>query len=414
MAYSFTIPETAKEPYRWLRAAWERLTLPASIYQITNPTDLLIFDSNFPNMHAGFRIAELNAYLVRYPHAKVVSENVQFLSFLKVYLQYYPQNSNRIFKFNRFFQYQAKLAYILFLNESFYFLPYLEKNKIPFIFVLFPGGGFRLNNRASDHKLKRLFASPYFRKVLVTQNPTYQYLTKKQLCPLDKMEFQYGGVIPYQAYSQNYKPHLQYKKDKPTFDLCFVAFKYSKIGLEKGYDVFIAVAHQLCHKYPDINFHVVGNFTPSDIDVTALGNRIRFYGTHPTEFFPQFYQSMDIFISANRVNDGQFDGLPTAACLEAALSGVVIFFPDLLDIIRNPLTGESYYEDTIHFRAIKYEVEAITQLVLEYYHDPKRLKPLAKRMKKRVLQLFDNKKQLGLRYGLIDEEIGKSALSTQR
>ena len=52
-----------------------------------------------------------------------------------------------------------------------------------------------------------------------------------------------------------------YKKNKNTFDICFVAYNYGDKGKSKGYDLFIESILKLCDsvnlKENDIRFHEI-------------------------------------------------------------------------------------------------------------------------------------------------------------
>ena len=119
--------------------------------------------------------------------------------------------------------------------------------------------------------------------------------------------------------------------------ICFVAVKYMPAGVNKGYPEFIAAAHQLAATVAGLRFHVVGNFDASDVDVQALGERIRFYGRLNTPELKAFFLNMDLIVSPNRpylLHPGNFDGFPTGCCMEAALCGVAIMATDVLH--QNP------------------------------------------------------------------------------
>lgn len=79
--------------------------------------------------------------------------------------------------------YSAKIAYCTFLNIAYWFLEALEKKRMPFVFTLYPGGGFEMNEATSDGKLRRVLGSTQFRKVIVTQQITYEYLLRKHFAP---------------------------------------------------------------------------------------------------------------------------------------------------------------------------------------------------------------------------------------
>ena len=305
--------------------------------------DLVILDDIFPLRLSAFRIAEYNYYLNTCPNSLVLStatafplmlENRSLADVVHEYECFYPQFKGKVmeFDFNRLVK--AKLIYTIFINNIFYFIDFIEKNHLPFVFTLYPGGGFHIEEEATNHKLTRVFASQNFRKVIVTQRNTYEYLIDKKFCTPKQIEFIYGCVVPSNKLTSNLYPKKYYKQNKFTFDICFVAYKYQKTGLHKGYDVFIEVAKNLASKHDDFHFHIVGGHEPTDIDVIVLENNITFYGQKTTDFFPDFYSGMDLILSPNRpaLFPGAFDGFPTGACAEAALSGVALFCTDCLNL----------------------------------------------------------------------------------
>ena len=122
-------------------------------------------------------------------------------------------------------------------------LPWLERHNIPFVFTLYPGGGFFPYDTERDQVLKKIFHSPMFRKVIVTVNFTRDYLLEHKLCQSQHIAFILGGFS--QLDHADIKPRLSYNTDKKTFDICFVAYKYTEKGVKKGFDIFIQVACQL-------------------------------------------------------------------------------------------------------------------------------------------------------------------------
>jgi len=240
-----------------------------------------------------------------------------------------------------------------------------------------------------------------FRGVIVTQKITEDYLLRTKLCPADKITYIYGGFIQFKK--SELKPKRRYKKDKTTFDICFVAAKYSEKGVDKGYDLFIAAAKKLCQSTEDIMFHVVGGFDENDIDVSDISSRIRFYGYQRPDFFLDFFAGMDIFLSPNRpfkLTPGNFDGFPLG--IDAGYSGVGMFIADELNMNR-------YYKNNEEIVIIPLDVEKITSIVLRYYHDPDRLYELSERGRAVFQRLYDTDHQISERMKLFAKLINLKA-----
>jgi len=385
-------------------AGWEKIS------GRRKSTSLVVLDDIFPHLLSAFRIAEYNHYLEKFPHAEVHSTfgNASLIgekrSFEKVVAEYeghYPQFKGRVIRFNPFRKTACDLFYMIFLSNVYNFLPYIERCGVPFVFTLYPGGGFRLNQEESDRKLRTVLASPFFRKVIVTQKVSYDYLLNNGFCRPDQIEFIYGGVLPSKQLQQRAHVKKLYQGDKRTFDICFVAQKYMPQGIDKGYDLFTEVAKELAAQHVDFRFHVVGPFDASDIDVAALKERIVFYGSRTTDFFPAFYAEMDLILSPNRsfvLAPGAFDGFPTGCCIEAGLCGVAVFCTDPLELNISFTDGEE-------FVIIPADAAAIANTVMEYFRDLPRLYLLSQECRTAFARRFDIEQQMSPRLQVLQSAL---------
>jgi glycosyltransferase involved in cell wall biosynthesis len=240
--------------------------------------DLLILDDFFPNPLSSFRYAEYNYYFQNSPNTVLYTTGGSWLMmnevtkvpvFIKKYNQTHPEN--RVFAFNAHKKPFAKFCYVIFLSLTYQFLNYIEKHELDFVFCLYPGGQFHLDTAETDEKLAAVCGSPYFKGVVVTQKITYDYLIKKKFCQPHQIRYVFGVVLPIQEYTlpQN---RLYFGANKAHLDICFMANKYSKGGVDKGFDVFAAVA-QYFLKQPNIRFHVIGPFEKSDVETYDAQNK---------------------------------------------------------------------------------------------------------------------------------------------
>lgn len=370
------------------------------LFQKTIYEDLVVIDSTFPQKEPrAFRNSEINQYFERinnfssyamYPmqpdkhawfsHGYGVDVDT-FQNNLDGYLKRYPRNKGRIHHLQRNKKYRFKLAYSFFLAETYVLLPFYEKHKIPFVFVLYPGGGFGLDFDKSDMMLKKIFSSKYFKGVIVTQPVTYDYLTKKEWCPVEKIHYIYGSFVQFKK--EDVKPKLYYKNDKNTFDICFVGHKYSEKGVDKGYDLFIETAKKLSELTEDIMFHVVGGFSPDDIDLGIAKERVKFHGVQPPNYLREFYSSMDILLSPNRpfkLYEGNFDGFPIGA--DAGYCGVARFVSD-------ELKSNRHFKEDKDIVIIPLDSSKIADKILYYYKSPEKLYKLSKLGQERTQELWD-------------------------
>lgn len=374
---------------------------------------LILIDDVFPKDLSSFRNVEFSGYISKFENVLLINiskysfEEKDFNQISKhKNVQFYQTNfeDGNILKINELLKkYKVKKSSIVFLNNVYGYngkvLEFLEKNKIKFIFTLYPGGGFFLNDDTTK-KLKRIFTSPMFFKVITTQRKTYDYLISNKLCKENQMEYIYGlptskSLLNISTYD---KRHYGIK-GKINLNICFVAFKYSSEGKDKGYDIFIEVAKKLRRQCNDIYFHVVGNFDENDIDVSELDERIAFYGVQPSDWFVNFYKDKDIIISPTRPNilsKGAFDGFPTGASSDAMLNEVLVMATDPLDL-------NTMYKNNEDLIIINHNEDEIVNKVIELKNNPQKMYKIAKNGYKKANNIYSYKNQIDKRISLIEE-----------
>lgn len=360
---------------------------------------LAILDDFFPNLTTGFRIAEFNYYLERFPNSEAYVH--RYDNHYPEYAATYPHLKDKVKSFWQF-DWTGKsygLFYTVFLSNAAHFTFAYEYDNTPFVFELYPGGGFWLNDDAVDAKLKKVFDSPLFRKVIVTQKITYDYIIEHGFVTPDKVTYIYGMV----TYPDYFHPTIRknfFGKDKNTFDICFVANKYMPNGIDKGYPVFIETCKKLLKISENFRFHVVGNFEYDEIDVKELGSTIVFYGAKDKRFFPIFFSKMDIIVSPNQpfilIPGKSYDGFPTGCCIDAALHNVAVFCTD-------PLNMNEHFEHMKNIFIINPDAEEIAESILAYYHDPDELYQMSARGQEKFREVFDFNKQVTARASVIEQ-----------
>ena len=310
------------------------------------------------------------------------------------YLEFYknsigPKNRAKIKFLPQDCKLKANLAFTHFLDQTYFLCPLFNKFKIPFIFTLYEGGGFGYNNPISDNHLKDIFSSKYFRKVIVTNPCTNNYLIENNFCPKEKIEFLFGLPIQFKKNILNISRKKFYKKDKKTFDICFVAYRYDDKGKSKGYDLFIKAAKYLASERKkenaDIRFHVVGNYDESIIDISQINDVVTFYGIKNADWLLNFYYQMDIAVAPVRSNvfyKGSHDGYPM--CPEQSLCGVAMFQSDEFNMNSN----YKYYkkDEIVH---IELDANDIATKIKYYYDNLEDLYSLSENGRKKTELLFN-------------------------
>lgn len=298
--------------------------------------DIVVLDDFFPNLTTGFRVAEYIHYLRVFPGLLITSTIGDFKQQHAAFARSYPDLQSRVVAYDQAMLRHARLCYLNFLNNAHYHIEALETASLPFLFTLYPGGGFELSDGESRSKLRRVLGSPMLRAVISTQSVTTDVLRRLQ-CPVEVHEC-YGATInPVYLSSPGGRTESGDSRGSGP-KICFVAHKYDREGRTKGYPAFVEVAATLAARCAHIEFSVVGNFGPEDIEIPhQLKARLHFKGLLPTAQLRQFLLTQNLMISPNQpytVSGSIFDGFPTASCVEASLCGVAILCSDELDLNR--------------------------------------------------------------------------------
>ena len=140
--------------------------------------DIVIFDDLFPHPVSAFRFQEYNAYLEHFKKIKIYSTGSSLKQVkagktietaIKGYEKEFPQFKGKVEKYSpktilhpKTLLHseripQSMVIYTIFLNNIYFYLDTIERYKTPFVFTLYPGGGFYLNDKISDEKLKKSF-----------------------------------------------------------------------------------------------------------------------------------------------------------------------------------------------------------------------------------------------------------------
>jgi len=373
--------------------------------------DLILYDNAFPHPVSGFRLEEFTVLLKAFENSKIILDARAYglLNTPKSIHQKHIDDFEIQHQLNEKLQVQkgfvnvnAKLFYCLFLNNLFDNLGWLEKFKIPFVFTLYPGGGFLIENKESDDKLKRVFSSPMFRKVIVTQKITCDYLIDNHFCNPADILYVFGGVVPQQTQQIEKFRKQKYAIDKKTFDICFCAAKYTPRGVDKGYDVFIESALELAKRSDVVRFHVIGGFDENEIDVSDLSDKIKFYGYQNFEDLRTIYNKMDVIVSPNKpflLEKGAFDGFPLGTVVEAAFNGVVGLVTDSLKQNDTFADGEELIIIT--------DANSIVSKILELIENPERLHRISIGGRQKFLKIYSHEMQYPSRLELLQNEIKK-------
>lgn len=378
---------TYDEPFTY----YKRGLHVGTIQDIQDKSPLCIVDDISPHPISGFRYEEFTSILRNIPGSRLYTtgENAHVLGTDSIhdliidYKRKNPDLAAAVETLSPEMKINTSLLYCTFLGNALDLADRAEAEGVPFIFTLYPGGLFALNNERSDSALARVTGSPYFRKVIVTQKVTYDYLIEKKFCSPDKIEYIWGVVVP--SHKLDMKVEKQYHGlHKKTLDICFVAHKYSEHGQDKGYDVFLDVARQLSKDYDNVRFHVVGPWDKNILDTEGI-HHIKYYGVRGQDWFDTFYKDKDIMLSPNinsKIFEGSFDGFPTGAATDASLRKVAMFVTDPLKL------NDNHFVDGNEIVIIKHDVSDIVSKIKHYIDNPEKLQSICEAGYKKTNTLY--------------------------
>jgi glycosyltransferase involved in cell wall biosynthesis len=376
-------------------------------------TRLLLLDSAFPSKISSFRYGEFSTYLTSIkdssvqtrPDAKLFSFGEQSALSNQVddFCKANDISKERLRRFDRNHIGNPKVAYCVFLNlADIFFTQIGVPSADHLVFTLYPGGGFAPNYPRSDESLRRLCDNPKVKKIITTQITSYRYLIDKGFCGPERIVHIFGGIIP-ELYSE--MPPLPRSINHSAINVCFVAQRYSAIGAEKGYDVFADVIKAFSNN-PSINFHVVGGFDATIIDLGDARN-VTFYGTRPATFFPDFYASMDVILSPNIQHSAldpaypeSFDGFPTTCVVEAGLQGVAMLLTDFQSMNQN-LDGSRIFAPE-EMEIINRDYAMICARLQYYMDNREELYQLGQSGRQAILREFSFERQMVPRIKLLE------------
>lgn len=370
--------------------------------------DIVIYDTIYPNPISGFRLEEFTAYLEYYENSSIYI-NPKDYQVINQHIDKHKLDLNEFNSKNRILHKKietinklsfpkSKLFYCVFLNNIYECLPHIHKNKINFLFTLYPGGGFDIKNEDSIRKIKEVINSEFFKGVIVTQNFTKQFLIEEMKCQPEKIFFIFGGIVP--QYSISSKRERKIESKSETINICFAAAKYMKEGKDKGFDIFIDTAFELIKKNHNVHFHVIGGFNESDVDLKNTEDKFTFHGYKDYSSLKNIFLEQDIILSPNRpfvLNEGAFDGFPLGTVVEAALNGVVPIVTDELD--QNTVFNK---EEII---IAKPTTESFVNEVEILINDLNKLHLLSKKTQQKFREVYSNNHQLKQRINIINRLI---------
>ncbi|MFL6520954.1 MAG: glycosyltransferase [Chthoniobacterales bacterium] len=370
------------------------------------PPRIAILDDLFPHPISGFRFEEFSSYLEQMRGVSVhcnggalrggLREKRSIQDLIAEYVAARRRFSRRVHPLLPGPLPEADAYYAIFLHNIAHYVEAIEHTKRPFAFTLYPGGSFRMRDKCSDDKLRRVCGSPLLRKVIVTQPCTLSYLAEGRFLSPAKILYLQGGVVPRAAFVASGR-RAHFGLSKQTLDIGFVANRNMPMGEDKGYDLFVETARALTRQGLNAIYHVVG---PWDATIVPLGDsfgQFIFYGFLSTEKLRELGGRLDLILSPNRpdvVGEGAFDGFPTGSCVEVGLQGAAIFCTDVLKL-------NTAFRDGVDIVLIEPDVDDILRRLMPIIQQPRLLAQIGKNGQRRLKKIFGREVQLPPRLAVL-------------
>lgn len=360
--------------------------------------DILVIDDVLPSKLSPWRSYEFNEVFKFFPNSKLYSNTASFEKYSlgngftkcrKELEEDYPNLSGKIRKLYLFSVFTQRIAYVLFFHNISFYYKIFEKNNIDFVFTLYPGGGFYLDNLEIVKRLELICESKNFRGVIVNQFITKKYLLDKKICSEEKIHLFHGVPI-------NLEYYRSYINENKRFDgslrILFMANKYTSDGKDKGFPVFQKVARELILKDDSIRFDIIGGFSKSDLVYRDFENYFIFHGLLQENQFFKILNNTHIILSPNFpfvLNRGAFDGFPLGATITGGIFLNAMIMTDYFS--ESKQTG---WIDDKHFLEISLDLDDIIRKIDSLLNDRKKLKELAYQGQKKIFDQYSYKNQI--------------------
>ena len=366
--------------------------------------DLLILDDILPSNLSPWRSYEFDQLCKNFPNTKIYydlstyknyNQNKSIEENIEILTTNYPSLKNKLFKNSIFRNKKSQLVYTIFYNNICKYFEFIKKNNLNFVFTLYPGGGFVFDNDLVNAKLKTIFSDEGFEKVIVNQYITKKYLIDNNLCDASKIVLIPGVPLNIDSYA-----NTDIVKETEVTNILFFANKYTKGGLDKGFDVFEKIIIHF-KDHPSISFHVIGGFAKEDLQNIELTSKINFLGTLSESEFDSHLKKMHIAISPNRpfiLHDGAFDGFPLATSVTSSLFGLLNVMSDYFN------EGENLgLKDTIHYYKIDETIENTIDIITQLHFDRNLMNRVATDGRNKIISLYSFENQITPRINLFKE-----------
>lgn len=358
---------------------------------------VVVIDDHFPTLSSGFRLAEFTELLQSGVVDTVLTTMGPFDDLMAPFAERYPALVSAVRPYDEGELSGYDLAYLIFLNNVDHHLAALERAGLPFVFTLYPGGGFALDDAEVTRKLDRIMASPLLRAIITTQPIVAERVREHYPnAPLRELDAPFPGPGSIRPGAGN-----RVIADEDILEhglrLCFVAHRYTATGADKGFPQFVEIVRTLDAYGHAATGDVVGQFTEDDVE-PAVRHLFRFHGVLDSAQLRELFASQHVVVSPNQprlLSPGAFDGFPLTSSVEASLSGVAM-------LVSDPLGQNRHYRDGREILIEAPDAQAMVTRLRALLREPGGVQRVARAGLRRSRAISDPARQLTLRRAIIE------------
>ncbi len=301
----------------------------------------------------------------------------------------------------------SDLLYTVFLNNALKLLGQAEEHSVPFVFTLYPGGGFQMSSESAK-KLSEVTSHPMFAGMIITQPATLKFVKRRfpRLLRDGKVAFVWGGVLSDHETDSGSQHQARGGVDveESPVRVCFIGNKYDPLGLDKGFDLFLEAVRHFAGSdavEKSIEFHSVGPWTSDDFGDCA--QFITNHGLIENKDLGTFLDQMHIGLfptRAHRLGPGSLDGFPVGAAVECGKRGVAV-------VTTNPLRQSGPLQRGKDFLEIKPQKSSVIRALTRLIEEPVTLAAFQRQAKVKFNEIYSIDAQMMPRVDFLSRSLSR-------
>lgn len=360
--------------------------------------NLIIIDNIFPSFYSPTRTEEFLSYMNYFKNVYIcatwkdipTTEELSDEELISKFEQRYSNFQGSIINCNdknykeRIKSIKNKIAILTYYKNIEEQIDFIEQEKIPFMFTLYPDKYCRIDDRKYVESLKKIFKSKYFKKVIITQRNLLNFV-KKIGVNNNKIIYIPGMVIQSEMFTEYNRSKKYFKKNKATLDICFADYEHFSDSRDDGYEMFVKIAERF-KENNDIKFHVIGKHCCNKKGMEITSKNITYHGILCPEDCSKLYKKMDIMMSINNFNH-EIESSPNELCIHAMLSNMLV-------MCTTQQSNKLLFKDKKDFIRVERNIDDIISKINQMYDNPKQIVRIANRGRNKARKIYSEDVQI--------------------